>query len=461
MKYIYKIVVLILVLFVFSCEPIGSLDDVEINGQVPVDQAYENGDIIESALIGSYASLRKILPMPSYLSAMSISGQESIHSDREDAFLNNTLSIKSGTILRVYSGMYRTLANVNELITRVPKTSNTILSENDKKRVLGEAKFIKALSHFYLLRMYGQFYDINSAYGIILDPAALDQNNRLIPQPRNTVAEVYQSILANLDEVLISGIPTEGDASRATIMAAKALKAKVLLFMNRYSESITLSQDFLNFEFTEDYKDIFAKAHTATEVLFATPTDYSMGNHQGQGFTGGIIPGSETLNALHETEGDTIRRSTTATNVSIQEMTGFKWNFFYDNPPAIMHLRTSEILLIYAEAKTRKTIEEGGTLSDIADAIAQVNKIRSRVNLPEKNPTSLVEFLEIIRLEKLMELYYENGEDWFDLVRYHIAGDISIGSIKPTISNSNQFILPIPFDEIELGEGIIKQNPGY
>lgn len=448
-------------LFICSCEPYGHLEDVETNGQIPIEQAYTDKKTIEAAVIGSYASMRKYIGIVSYLSAMGISGKKTVHSYGEDSFLNNAVSPNSRTVMETYAGLYRSIANADEIINKVPKTSLYDLSETEKNNIIGEATFIKALSYFYLLRMYGQFYDINAEYGIILGPTKLDSNNHPILKPRSSVKETYDEILSLLNIALETDIPETREASRISKRGIKGFKAKVLLYMNSYEQAANISSEFIDISLRETYIDIYKKAHTATDVLFASPTDYSRSNSQGGGFTTGIAPGSAYLESIHSIEKDSIRKSITSTTPQLLDITGFKWKFSYEFPPALLHLRLAEVVLIYAEAEARKTLINGGSIADIPMAVAQLNKVRKRVGLDPKVPTSIPEFLEMIRLEKAMELYYENGEDWFDLIRYQIAKDIDITTIKPTITNSSQYILPIPLDEIIQGQGVITQNPGY
>ena len=110
--------------------------------------------------------------------------------------------------------------------------------------------------------------------------------------------------------------------------------------------------------------------------------------------------------------------------------------------------------LVFAEAEARRV---GG---DLDLALDHLNEIRTRATLTLKTLSDQATLLEDIRQEKLLELFYENGEPWFDLVRYHTLGNLDALAVKPTLTNVNQFILPIPL-QVMIANNTIIPNPGY
>ena len=66
--------------------------------------------------------------------------------------------------------------------------------------------------------------------------------------------------------------------------------------------------------------------------------------------------------------------------------------------------------------------------------------------------------LEFTRKNKWIELFAENNEEWFDMVRYYKAGDLNITSIKGTITKDNQLILPLPKEALA-GNNLLEVNP--
>lgn len=117
-------------------------------------------------------------------------------------------------------------------------------------------------------------------------------------------------------------------------------------------------------------------------------------------------------------------------------------------------MRMAEVYLIYAEAETRK---QNG---DIPLALESLNEVRRRVSLNDLEITDKETLLNGIRKEKLLELFFENGEGWFDLIRYHSLGNISAFSEKSSLKNVNQFIFPIPL-QVLTANNKMTPNPGY
>jgi starch-binding outer membrane protein, SusD/RagB family len=79
-------------------------------------------------------------------------------------------------------------------------------------------------------------------------------------------------------------------------------------------------------------------------------------------------------------------------------------------------LRYADILLMYAEAKVKSTP------ADLTDAIAAVNKVRDRANLPLKTYADANDLMDEIMHQRLMEFAYENTR-YFDLIRWGLLGE--------------------------------------
>jgi hypothetical protein len=97
-----------------------------------------------------------------------------------------------------------------------------------------------------------------------------------------------------------------------------------------------------------------------------------------------------------------------------------------------------------------------GGAGNVALAQADLNKIRTRVNLPVINPTG-EELIEAILKERRIELAFE-GQRFFDLTR--LGKDIPKATVEP-IKFSDYRILPaIPISDLQINSNLIP-NPGY
>lgn len=79
-----------------------------------------------------------------------------------------------GKVQSLYAGEYTMINRANWVISGVEKlTDANFTNDNRRLEIIGEAKIMRALGHFTLLKEFGQFYDINSEYGVNvrLEPA--------------------------------------------------------------------------------------------------------------------------------------------------------------------------------------------------------------------------------------------------------------------------------------------------
>jgi hypothetical protein len=118
-----------------------------------------------------------------------------------------------------WQGAYQAINRANSVIGRVPAID---MDPALRARLVAEAKFLRALHYFNLVRMFG---------GVPIrteETAALDSLER----PRATAREVYALVVTDLQEaiaVLPKGPYAGADLGRATRGAAKTLLAKVYL----------------------------------------------------------------------------------------------------------------------------------------------------------------------------------------------------------------------------------------
>ncbi|NJM78446.1 MAG: hypothetical protein HC854_00215 [Flavobacterium sp.] len=146
------------------------------------------------------------------------------------------------------------------------------ISEPVRKRISGEASFMRAYHYFNLVRLFGKTFLIDR---VVTPEEALTLN-------RATVNDVYKFIIADLKHAstncsasTFSGTPAV-DKGRATAWAAKALLAKVYLTRGQKSEALTLLNDVITnsgyslLTGTSGYANVFsANNEVNAELLFA------------------------------------------------------------------------------------------------------------------------------------------------------------------------------------------------
>ncbi|MTI20867.1 RagB/SusD family nutrient uptake outer membrane protein [Fulvivirga sp. RKSG066] len=340
---------------------------------------------------------------------------------------------------------YNTINAANKVIEEVPSIAE--LSDDEKESLTGVAYFMRGLAHFDLLRQYGEFFDQDSEYGIPLK-LTVTQEGESNEIARNTVAATYQQI----EEDLTRAINQLGNGSRyeVTQPAAQALLARVHLYQNDFVAAEALATEVINsgiYELTDDYNAIYDEegAESIFEVnfiqledgnswateMYVSPPEVSVSQDLIDFMS---ARGESERNLLYDVTGSGLNRC-------IKYGSGNQ----EDGGNTIV-FRLSELYLIRAEAR--------GRLGSPNDALADINAVRARAEMPNiTNIASEDELLEILLDERRVEFAFE-GHYWFDMVRYDLL------SARRGLEEFRK-VLPIPFREVNISDGTLVQNPGY
>lgn len=456
MNKLKKIFVTIIFIPLISCN-LTDVTDVDPVYQVPDDKVITNIEQAQTALYGAYGILNDgleiIVYTPGVASLMGLTMKPGNSASGElNAFYNNDVTSDNFYLENIYSKMYFLINNVNHIIS---KTKELETDDPRKKEIISEAKFLRAYGHFQLLRLWGEFYDENSPYGIVIKSKPI---NDAEVKPRASVAEVYGFILEDLDYAVKNG-PDFSNSFYTSTLAAKALKSKVLLYKKDYKIAAQLSEEVIvsnERQLEDNFANIFEKKIEAPlEVIFQVPfDDQNDRNNKEYMFFSNFTVSDYYIDFMKgDQREDDVIAYTDNGEARNKKFMDASFNGSPLTADTQYFLRLDEIYLIYAEAVLRGE-------NDASKSLKALNTIRER---SENNPivtSDNVKILEDIRKEKIYELGAENGEEWFDLIRYNQEGDININNFKD-IPSETRLILPIPSQSVQLSDGEIEQNPGY
>ncbi len=207
------IIVLIFPLTIFSCENALDIDPQNILNSKDV---FSNESAIEAYL----ATLYNNIPLQDLnfqlrgISYMSELSGESIN----NAYRWKN-SVGDGTWLQWWG--YSQVRDANEFIANI-RSGN--LSAEQKKQLIGEARFIRAYYYFELVKRYG---------GVPLITVVQNFNgNNLdsLKTPRNTEKQIYDFVSAELDTAAQLMSPKSLELGRANKYVAYALKSRAMLY---------------------------------------------------------------------------------------------------------------------------------------------------------------------------------------------------------------------------------------
>ncbi len=321
------------------------------------------------------------------------------------AVYNRSTNTVNGTINSLYQDLYLSVFRSN-LILGFAKSIDGI-SSGELAQLEGEAKFIRAMAHFWVLKTWAQpwgYSNDNSHLGIVLREVA-DQT----PTPRSTVKQCYDFIQQDLIDAYNS-LP-ESNTFYADRYAAAALLAYTYFLQNDYPNCVSFCNTVINsgkYQL-EPSLDTFhawtleAQNTPNPELIFGTKSifapnfqDSRAGNFTGlyrsYSVSGATLSLSqEANNFFTQTPADLRNQWITQAAGQSQlkrfgDVTTNNANInFFDIPI----LRLTVIKLIRAESL-------GSLGTDKATAIDDLNAIRNRAFLPGTNEVSSSESFENI-----------------------------------------------------------------
>lgn len=445
-----KTIIYIITICLFaSCELVEVLENDPPNNLVSENVVESEADArallngiyttITSRVNAKYYLYSELIPS-TLIGSMSSSGTGPSNS----GFANNSLEFDNPHIKDYWTMFYKTMDIANNTIEQTTQLSNELISEASRREIIGEARYLRAMSTFDALRYYGQFFNKNSDLGIVLRTEPSNFVNR--DKSRNTVLESYMQILSDLDAAILDA-PNYSISYRASKTAAKALKSKVLLYMEEYALAAALADEVINEGTTSlapDFETVFSQGLNSQEMILMTYRDENSDaedNNRKRFYSGRTSSTSWFANLMDNDP----RKPFTFDDIEVlktNNLETFRPTYF---------LRLAEMYLIKAEGLAFS----GATLQE---ASAPLNIIRNRAGIGNTPATSITELKNDIFNEIARELAFENGSEWFAAIRFNKAM-----TLKPTITTVNQYILPIPEEEIN-GNGALtlaNQNPGY
>lgn len=378
-----------------------------------------------------------------------------------------TYTTSSPSIEAMWTQWFKTIGRATQSIAFTQDFPN--INENLRTRLIGEAKFLRALNYFWLVRSFG---------------AVPIQSVDLVA--RAPVEEVYAYIeqdLMDAIDVLPEKYSSSQDLGRATKGAAQGLLSKVFLYQEKWQQAADMANNVISsgqYGLLPDYAVIWrAEGENTIESLFEIQARGEIPAHGVQQYSatqGARGPGgwgwgfntpSADLESAFNSAGDSIRRDATIIFAGETLYDGREVNPGAENPRYNMKayssayteqgdsdknirvLRYAEIKLILAEALNE--------LGQSAAALDPLNEVRNRVNLNNVTTTDQSALRNAIYLERRLELAMEHDR-WFDLLRQGRAQQVMTALGLPFEEKNNLF--PIPNNQL-IQTPEMTQNPGW
>jgi hypothetical protein len=457
--------------------------DFEVKNKLTLDNYFESEDDAVAAVNAVYDALGDVDLYKSRLWLV-----QDIASDDCDAlstwndpnaqqFDRYTLQTNNNYLAGIWRASYQVIARANLSIVNIPGIP---MDEDLKSRLVGEARFLRALSYFNLVRMFGDV-------PLVLEPES-DIDNYLVPRVEKSI--VYDTIISDL-EIAAASLPKSfagSNIGRATRGAALGQLAKVYLTLEEWDLAVSTAKAVMElgvYGLWDDFKDNFREVNkngkesvfevqfyseeqpeNAQIVISGLPSIYAF-----PAGVGIILPTEDLLQTFEP--GD-----------YRYDVTFFDEYFYFGNNTFDPHIwkhwdqdvypasetgssganfpvmRYAEVLLIHAEALNEAN--QGPT----ADAYENLNAVRIRARngddgvLPEYSGLTYEEFRNAVWKEKRCETVNE-GHRWFDLVRNgRLIENVNRAKGEKADPQEFNYVFPIPQRERDLNENL-SQNDQY
>ncbi len=375
-----------------------------------------------------------------------------------DEISNNSISLDNSLNSGDWNNAYSQIYQANIIIEDLVKAAT--LSEVQKRKLTGEARFLRALNYFYLVNYYGPVpltitpdYQVNATLS------------------RSDTSAVYAQIVSDLkDAMSLLGSDYPGGSNvRANKWAAEALLSRVYLYQKDWDNAVRAATDVIGQGgYAESpLANAFLAGSGETIFQFTLPLTVTYNTSEGSQF----IPASKTAvpnfalrdQLLSAFETGDLRRKNWLDSNTVSGKTyyyPFKYKLRTNTAGAAkmensIVLRLSEQYLIRAEALARQ--------NKLSEAMTDLDLIRTRANLipiASSNPSiGQDDLLQAIYRENQVEFFTEWGHRWFDLKRTGRASAV-LASVKGAYWQDADVLYPIPNAEI-LTDVHLTQNPGY
>ncbi|MFK7972263.1 MAG: RagB/SusD family nutrient uptake outer membrane protein [Bacteroidia bacterium] len=379
-----------------------------------------------------------------------------------DEFGSNALtSSQSNDFFRpFYAALYKSILS-----------SNSVIANSTDATEVGEAKFLRALSYFKLVQVFGDVTvnleaipDVSDASVLVRTPKNDVYNNVIIPDLQDAKAALSSSSAADAN-------------GRATSNAAQALLGKVYASMGNYTAAatelkavieaapgagISLQDNFVDIFGVEDDLNaeiLFATQMSSTAAITSSNLDLFVNWYGGTNTKADPIDNApidaDLIAAFDAVADDTLPGGDIRRAATIEGTISVKYDLVSPGDHDWVELRLTDVVMLYAEA-----LNENGSSAD--EVLGLLDPIRTRAGLTALDPAT-INTKDLVRQAILDERRLEfacEAQRWFDLVRFDAAQPGILSAEMGTTVSSNYHVFPIPLSEVTSFDEIA-QNPGY
>lgn len=392
--------------------------------------------------------------------------------------------------------MYLGIGACNLAIQTIPTINAQGLTEAQKTNMLAEARTLRALYYFFLVRLYGAVPNVTTV------PADLNLN-----LPRTPAKDIYDKII--IPDLLFaetSTLPWQDKTGLVSMGAVESILGDVYLTYagaainggaQYYGESAKRSLNVIQkggYMLFPNYTDMINPANKnmgefifqvqyAASVPSTNPlTALTIPNYSGiskySDEYGSVYPTPQFIQSFPKGDKRVQEKQffyTSYPSIKTGQTVTFKNTYIYKffDVNAVTNTaksdlnytlyRLADVYLMYAEASNRAE----GTPN--ANAISYVNAIRARATLAPIGALSQTDFEHEVWLQRYFELCFED-KMWFDMIRTRKVHNDVTGNWDDFIGHKTvfgatftekQLLFPVPKQESDVNPNLLPNNTGF
>ncbi len=291
-----KIICLVALIMMMAC----SEDFIELNpvSTVTVDALYNTDKDFQDAVVGMYSPLRAQYENFWQFADLRGDDTEQQHSASLDLvsinnfFVNSSLPVLHSTWLNYYQIIY----SANTLLAQIEDADVSIVKNKD--RHIGEAKFLRALAYFDLIRIFGDVPMVTAPLTI----------KEAMVKGRDNVDLIYDEVIIQDLMDAESKLPktySGANVGRATQGAAKALLGKVYLTRKDFVNAEAKLQEVTNMGYAllANYNELFNYTKNEHHSEYIFDIEYEEGIEEGSNFTNSFSPQDPAVTKFYKVSG--------------------------------------------------------------------------------------------------------------------------------------------------------------
>lgn len=453
-------IILISVFAFLQSSCIDSLLDKKPESEYSTENFYTTPAQIKSALMGCYSQLQSAMKANFAYWGEGRADNVKIKHTGETSFLHNN-NLDASLSSADWTALYTLISRANYVIRYIPNVFSS--ADTEGQRYMAEAKALRALAYFYLVRVWGDV-------PLITEPYTTADNGMFVT--RTDKEKVLDFMVEELKySATYCKAEPGGDNNRImfTQGAANALLTHIYMWRKNYDEAIKAADLVLGNRLYSlvntmaDWSTMFSNGCSAESIFEVAYSDDQTNSLRVLYALGNDAQYTPSANFVASFENGDLRKEYIF-NVTQAEPT-MVWKFFgkdFNDESAdkskqnIILMRLADIMLLKAEALNKK----GGT-ENVTAALKLLDPIRERAGL---NPLTETEAIsrygsveDAILHERSIELCFE-GHRWFDLVRTGKA----ISTMQPINNLSDERNLLWPISTTSLNKNPqLEQNEYY